>query len=106
VTIVTPSVLDSRLFAGDFPFDLCETACQVLDIAAGIFLTGLTFVRFSRPQAKFVFAPHPVVTVHSGKPTLMLRIGNGRTGAHMDVAATKFQKNSHPSINQKFSPAK
>ncbi len=41
-------------------------------------LTGLTFVRFSRPRAKFVFASHPVVAMHNGKPTLMLRVANGR----------------------------
>jgi inward rectifier potassium channel len=59
----------------------------VCGLAFTAILTGLTFVRFSRPQAKLVFAPHPVVAVHNGKPTLMLRIGNGRTGALMDAAA-------------------
>jgi inward rectifier potassium channel len=41
-------------------------------------LTGLTFVRFSKPRAKFMFAKNPIITTHNGKPTLMLRIGNGR----------------------------
>lgn len=59
----------------------------VCGLAFTAILTGLTFVRFSRPQAKLVFAPHPVVAVHNGKPTLMLRIGNGRTSALMDAAA-------------------
>ena len=59
----------------------------VCGLAFTAILTGLTFVRFSRPQAKFVFAPQPIVAVHNGKPTLMLRIGNGRTGALMDAAA-------------------
>ncbi len=52
-------------------------------------LTGLTFVRFSRPRAKFVFASHPVVAMHNGKPTLMLRVGNGRADVLLD-AATKL----------------
>lgn len=52
-------------------------------------LTGLTFVRFSRPRAKFVFARHPVVAMHNGKPTLMLRVGNGRAYVLLD-AATKL----------------
>jgi inward rectifier potassium channel len=38
-------------------------------------LTGLTFVRFSRPRARLVFAANPVVAMHNGKPTLMVRIG-------------------------------
>jgi inward rectifier potassium channel len=50
-------------------------------------LTGLTFVRFSRPRAKFVFASHPVVAMHNGKPTLMLRIGNGRANVLLDAVA-------------------
>jgi inward rectifier potassium channel len=50
-------------------------------------LTGLTFVRFSRPRAKFVFASHPVVATHNGKPTLMLRVGNGRANVLLDATA-------------------
>ena len=50
-------------------------------------LTGLTFVRFSRPRAKLVFAPNPVVAMHNGKPTLMVQIGNGRASILMDAAA-------------------
>ncbi len=50
-------------------------------------LTGLTFVRFSRPRAKFVFATNPVVAMHNGKQTLMVRIGNGRAAPLMDATA-------------------
>jgi inward rectifier potassium channel len=52
-------------------------------------LTGLTFVRFSRPRAKFVFASNLVVATHNGKPTLMLRVGNGRANILLD-AITKL----------------
>jgi len=41
-------------------------------------LTGLLFVRFSRPKSKILYTTHAVVTMHNGQPTLMLRIGNGR----------------------------
>ncbi len=41
-------------------------------------MTGLIFARFSRPRARFVFAQHPVVSVHDGRPTLMIRIANAR----------------------------
>jgi inward rectifier potassium channel len=50
-------------------------------------LTGLTFVRFSRPRAKLIFAPNPVVTLHDGKPTLMVRIANGRAAVLADARA-------------------
>ncbi len=50
-------------------------------------LTGLTFVRFSRPRAKLIFAANPVVAMHQGKPTLMVRIGNGRAVVLADATA-------------------
>jgi inward rectifier potassium channel len=40
--------------------------------------TGILFVRFSKPQAKILFATHAVVTPHNGVRTLMIRIANGR----------------------------
>jgi inward rectifier potassium channel len=61
-----------------------EIVCGLAFIAI---LTGLTFVRFSRPRAKLVFADNPVVATHNGKPTLMLRIGNGRASVLMDARA-------------------
>jgi inward rectifier potassium channel len=59
----------------------------VCGLAFTAILTGLTFVRFSRPRAKLLFAPHPVVATHNGNPTLMVRIGNGRAGLLLDAAA-------------------
>ncbi len=41
-------------------------------------LTGLLFVRFSRPKSKVLYSNHALVAMHNGQPTLMLRIGNGR----------------------------
>jgi inward rectifier potassium channel len=41
-------------------------------------MTGLIFARFSRPRARFIFARNPVVTIHEGQPTLMIRIANER----------------------------
>jgi inward rectifier potassium channel len=42
---------------------------------------GLIFARFSRPRARFIFANHPVVTVHDGRPALMIRLANERNNA-------------------------
>jgi inward rectifier potassium channel len=50
-------------------------------------LTGLTFVRFSRPRPRLVFAANPVVATHNGKPTLMVRVGNGHAAVLTDGAA-------------------
>ncbi len=44
-------------------------------------MTGLVFVRFSRPKAKIIFADQVVVTRHGGRETLMVRIGNARAYA-------------------------
>jgi inward rectifier potassium channel len=50
-------------------------------------MTGLIFARFSRPRARFVFAEHPVVSVHQGKPTLMLRVANARNNTISQATA-------------------
>ena len=76
-----------------YPATLYGHVIAAIEIVCGLgftaILTGLTFVRFSRPRAKLVFASHPVVATHNGKPTLMLRIGNGRANVLLD-AATKL----------------
>ena len=59
----------------------------VCGLAFTAILTGLTFVRFSRPRAKLVFAANPVVAMHNGKRTLMVRIGNGRATGLADARA-------------------
>ena len=59
----------------------------VCGLAFTAVLTGLTFVRFSRPRAKLIFAANPVVAMHNGKPTLMVRIGNGRAAVLADARA-------------------
>lgn len=60
-----------------------------LEILVGVaftaILTGLIFVRFSRPQAKIVYADNLVVTPFNGCRTLMIRIGNGRTNILSDA---------------------
>lgn len=41
-------------------------------------VTGLTFVRFSKPRARIIYAEHAVVARYNGRPALMIRFGNGR----------------------------
>lgn len=59
------------------------------EILAGLLftaiMTGLLFVRFSKPRAKIQYATHAVVTPHNGVPTLMFRIGNARDTVLYDV---------------------
>src|SRR5258708_3040784 len=53
-----------------------------VELFTGIFsislITGLIFARFSRPNARLLFADHPVISSHEGKPTLMVRLANER----------------------------
>jgi inward rectifier potassium channel len=52
------------------------------ELFTGIFsmslMTGLIFARFSRPNARLLFANNPVIAIHDGVPTLMLRFANER----------------------------
>jgi inward rectifier potassium channel len=74
-----------------YPATLYGHVIAASEIVCGLgftaIVTGLTFVRFSRPRAKLVFAANPVVAMHNGKPTLMLRVGNGRLAVLLDGAA-------------------
>jgi inward rectifier potassium channel len=53
-----------------------------VELFTGIFsmslMTGLIFARFSRPNARLMFADHPVVSNNEGKLTLMVRLANER----------------------------
>jgi len=53
-----------------------------VELFTGIFsmslMTGLIFARFSRPNARLLFADNPVISNNEGKPTLMIRLANER----------------------------
>jgi len=66
---------------------LVTTIEIIFGMAFTAILTGLTFVRFSRPTAKVIYADSAVITQHNGMPTLMIRIGNGRPGPLGDATA-------------------
>ena len=74
-----------------YPSTLYGHVIAATEIVGGLaftaIVTGLTFVRFSRPRAKLIFAANPVVAIYNGKPTLMLRVGNGRLAVLLDAAA-------------------
>lgn len=68
-----------EIYPATFYGHLVSSAEIMVGTAFVAISTGLLFVRFSRPRAKFVFSDHMVITRHNGRPTLMVRIGNGRT---------------------------
>ncbi len=63
-----------------YPQTLYGHVISTVEMMTGIFLlaamTGLIFVRFSRPMARVVFSNTMVIAPLNGKPTLMVRIGN------------------------------
>jgi len=94
-------------FAGDFFFSV-ETLATVgygdmhpqtfyghtvamIEIFIGLMslalITGLMFARFSRPQARFLFAKNSVVRPIDGKPTLIFRTANERQNVVQDASA-------------------
>ncbi len=75
------------------PATLYGHSISAIEIVVGMaftaIITGLLFVRFSKPRAKILFADEAVITQHNGKRTLMVRIANGRlsmlTGAAAEI---------------------
>ena len=54
---------------------LVSSAEIIAGMAFMAIMTGLIFVRFSKPRAKILYADVGVIAHHNGRPTLMLRIG-------------------------------
>ena len=64
------------------PANLYAHLLSALEVFCGLvftaIITGLIFVRFSRPRPNILFEDHAVITTHNGVPTLMIRVANGR----------------------------
>jgi inward rectifier potassium channel len=62
----------------------------LLDTLMGIFyvaiVTGLAFSKFSRPSAKVLFSDKTILTTFDDIPTLMFRLGNGRSTQIVDAS--------------------
>ena len=75
-----------------YPQTLYGHIVTTIEIMSGLFLlavmTGLIFVRFSRPIARVVFSNPIVIAPLNGKPTLMVRIGNEN---HHSMVEAKFR---------------
>src|SRR5882724_2354570 len=65
-----------------YPQTLYGHVVTTFEIIAGMFglavITGLIFVRFSRPTARILFSKSVVIAPFNGRPALMVRIANLR----------------------------
>jgi inward rectifier potassium channel len=75
-----------------YPQTIYGHVVSTVEIMTGVFLlavmTGLIFVRFSRPVARMVFSRSMVIAPLNGKPTLMVRVGNEN---HHSMVEAKFR---------------
>src|SRR5438874_8191315 len=75
-----------------YPQTIYGHIVSTIEIMTGVFLlavmTGLIFVRFSRPAARVVFSRSMVIGPLNGKPTLMVRVGNEN---HHSMVEAKFR---------------
>ncbi|MEO6920410.1 MAG: ion channel [Collimonas sp.] len=66
-------------------------------------MTGLVFVRFSKPKAKLLFASQAAVSRSSdGEPQLMIRVGNGRLNTLHDATARLSTLSSSTAPNGQY----
>jgi inward rectifier potassium channel len=72
-----------------YPQTLYGHVVSMIEIMSGIFLlavvTGLIFVRFSRPVARIAFSKCLVIAPLNGQPTLMVRVGNQHQHSMVDT---------------------
>jgi inward rectifier potassium channel len=75
-----------------YPTTLYGNILTTVEIMVGMFglavMTGLIFVRFSRPTARIEFTRNVVIAPFDGRPTLMLRVANLR---HYSMAEAEFR---------------
>lgn len=79
-------------YGHSFPATLYGHALTTIEIIVGMFwlavITGLIFVRFSRPTARIEFSRNVVIAPFDGQPSLMLRIANLR---HHSMVEAEFR---------------
>jgi len=72
-----------------YPQTLYGHIVTTVEIIVGMFglavMTGLIFVRFSRPAARILFSKAIVIGSLNGRPTLMLRVGNLRAQSMVEA---------------------
>src|SRR4029453_11431131 len=72
-----------------YPQTLYGHILTTIEIIVGMFglavMTGLIFVRFSRPAARILFSKAIVIGSLNGRPTLMLRVGNLRAQSMVEA---------------------
>jgi inward rectifier potassium channel len=75
-----------------YPETLYGHAITTIEIIVAMFwiavITGLIFVRFSRPTARIEFSKSVVIAPFDGRPTLMLRVANLR---HHSMVEAEFR---------------
>jgi inward rectifier potassium channel len=72
-----------------YPDSLYGHIIATLEIMTGMFgmavVTGVIFVRFSRPTARILFSKFAIIGPFDGKPALMLRVANLRHHAMVEA---------------------
>jgi inward rectifier potassium channel len=75
-----------------YPTTLYGHILTTVEIICGMFwmavMTGLIFVRFSRPNARILFSKKMVIAPFNGKPCLMIQVANGR---HQSMVEAEFR---------------
>jgi inward rectifier potassium channel len=75
-----------------YPTTLYGNILTTVEIMVGTFglavMTGLIFIRFSRPRSRIEFTKNLVIAPFNGRPTLMLRVANLR---HYTMAEAEFR---------------
>jgi inward rectifier potassium channel len=86
----------------------------IVEIMLGVFwlavMTGLIFVRFSRPKARIMFSKSMVIASFNGRPTLMLRVANLRhhsmVEAEFRITFTRDEPTTEGDTVRRFYPLK
>ena len=76
-----------EMYPADVYGHIVSTAEIITGVAFVALITGLIFVRFSRPKPPFRFPDAIVIAHHQGHPTLMIRVASEGLGVLYDAQA-------------------
>ena len=75
---IAPALAGGHGYGHFYPDTLYGHMVATVEIMVGMFglavITGLIFVRFSRPTARLVFSRRLVISPFDGQPALMMRV--------------------------------
>ena len=83
------------------PNNLILTVESLMALLCAAIITGLLYVRFSRPSAKIVYSENALISPYKGGKAFMMRVGNAKKIDVVELSAHLFFVTFDPATNKR-----